>query len=172
MFTACSSNSSLMSSFSQRKYTKGYFVNNVGEQPLVVSHRTDVPETKTVTVNNNQALTGVRQTDVKKSVHTVHQAEQLLTIKQKDRYIQVIAEKVTNIDNISKTKVDPATPKPAVDQDLLKTGRILMVLGVVLILLVIFSVFPGLSGAIALLGALFFVWGLISISDALKNSSE
>jgi len=52
MLAACSSNNSLVSSFSQRKYTKGYFADGIGTAPSVKSNSVLLNKQKPVAVNN------------------------------------------------------------------------------------------------------------------------
>jgi hypothetical protein len=62
MLAACSSNSSLVSSFSQRKYTKGYFNDAIGEKPAVTGIKTNKAEEKNAIQISKQipSLEGLR----------------------------------------------------------------------------------------------------------------
>jgi hypothetical protein len=61
MLGACSSNS-LVSSFSQRKYTKGYFNDAIGEKPAVIGIKTNREEERKATQISKQipSLEGLR----------------------------------------------------------------------------------------------------------------
>ena len=62
MLGACSSNNNLVSSFSQRKYTKGYFNDAIGEKPAVIGIKTNKTDEKKATQMSKQipSLEGLR----------------------------------------------------------------------------------------------------------------
>ena len=110
MLAGCSSNSSLVSSFSQRTYTKGYFADAIGEKPTIISKRINERiVTHTTPVTQNSATANAFK--VTENINSTS----VLSVKQKKpvRNISPIAityKKVIEPGDSTKTK-DSTSPK-------------------------------------------------------------
>jgi hypothetical protein len=158
MLAACSSNSNLKSSFNQRKYTKGYFADGIGEKPTVTGIKATKAEDKKAlvsviekynTVENIATLTD----SVNATQNKLAKASILIYVKQKQK------EANKGVSVIEQTKGAPAEPSTSGTNDDAKQRRIngivlLILAAIVFTLGFLLSSFGG-AAIIFIVGAIF-----------------
>jgi len=153
MLAACSSNSSLVSSFSQRKYTKGYFADAAGQKPTVTGIKASKAEEKKTLVSEVQNSNTV-QSIAMPNLQQIPSREGLrggFSIPAKEVNEAIVAVEQTKV-----ISTEPSTTRVNVDDADLKTnGIILFVLAAILLVLgFLFLSTLGFLGLIMIVGGI------------------
>ncbi len=180
VIAGCSSNSGLTSSFSNRKYTRGYFFDNRGVKPEVQIKAEVQPE---------RQMKPIAEKDTKLANIIMLTKTNELTNKNKSIVKQVVKEYKNQVLAITKQPITtnhltqtieqinaPADQAPAVNKQQLTSGKVLITIGLALIALTIvavaFATIEAFPVWITLLIALsLLIIGMEFYIDALKESN-
>jgi len=158
MLAACSSNSSLVSSFSQRKYTKGYFADAIGQKPAVTGIKASKAEDKKALVsviekNNTVQRIAILKDSLKALQTGLAKASVSIRVKQKYKETN---KGLASVERIKGTSVDPSTPDANDDAKQRRTnGIVLLILAAIVFALGLLLTTFGGAAIIFIVGGIF-----------------
>jgi len=158
VLAACSSNSSIVSSFSQRKYTKGYFADAIGQKPAVTGIKASKAEDKkalaSVIEKNNTVQRIAILKDSLKALQT-GLAKASVSIRVKQKYKET-NKGLASVEQVKGAPVEPSTPDANDDAKQRRTnGIVLLILAAIVFALGLLLTTFGGAGIIFILGGIF-----------------